>query len=117
MRPSAFSVTRPMPWPPYGVGSSLPSALRATARTRRQVPTTDVMAVSFSKLGKDPFEHRGRAFVEPHGSAHSAAPGVGVACRVPFLGIGHAGVFEFVNCEVFRLALDRCEAAGGGSAL
>src|SRR5580704_10523688 len=116
MRPSAPSITRPVAWPPYGTGSSLPFPSRETARTRRHVPNTDAMPMLLSKFRKDPLEHRGRALVEPHGSAYPTAPGVGVPCRRPFLRIRNAGVFELVHRQIFRLRLDRGEAAGADHA-
>src|SRR6476646_7543277 len=55
MRPSAVNTTRPMPWPPYGVGSVLPLRSRAIAPTSFQVPTMDAIRALLSdrQLGAD----------------------------------------------------------------
>src|SRR3984957_6916022 len=58
-----------------------------------------------------------RTFVQAHVGAHARVPRISGTGTRPFGGVRHAGVFELVDCQVFRLAFDgeiaaRTDAAG-----
>src|SRR5436190_4315778 len=55
----------------------------------------------------EPAIDAGRADIMPHEGADSVAPRIAVAGTGPFGSLRHAGMLEFVERQVFRLAIDR----------